>query len=155
MSLLAQATLFGITMLTGMVLGLWLDLFRFINRRGRGRLFPILDLLFWAVTTCIIFVVLMNTNYLQLRMYVFIGLGLGILLYLKILSRHILHLYSWGFEFILKMIKCILRVLRPLTLPARVASGMLDVLIEAVLGMVMQVIILVFRSSKQDNPPAA
>lgn len=151
----AQALVFGIMVCTGLLLGFWLDLFRFINRRGRTLLYPVMDLLFWAVIICTVFIVLINTNYLELRLYLFIGLGLGLLLYLKILSRHILHLYTWGFSFIIKMIKWLGRVLRPLTLPARLASGLLDLGVEAVLNLAARLFLAVFPGSRQDNPPLA
>lgn len=155
MTLGAQAQIFGIMLCTGIVLGFWFDLFRFINRRGKTPFYPVLDLLFWAVIICIVFLVLINTNYLELRFYLFIGLGLGLLLYLKILSRHILHLYTWAFEFIIKMIKWLMRILRPLTVPARLASGLLDLGVEAVLNLAARLFLTVFPGARQDNPPSA
>jgi len=151
----AQVLIFGILLCTGFLLGLWLDLFRFINRRGKTPFYPLLDLLFWAVIVCIVFLVLINTNYLELRLYLFIGLGLGLLIYLKTLSRHILHLYTWGFEFIIKMIQWLGRILRPLTIPARLASGLLDLGVEAVLSLVARLFLAVFPGLRQDNPPLA
>ena len=93
MSLLTQAIIFAVMLATGLALGLWFDLFRFINCRGRWA--PFLDLLLWAAATCAVFVVLMNVNYLELRFYVFLSLTLGLLLYFKLFSRHVLHLYRF------------------------------------------------------------
>lgn len=142
-----------IMLCTGILLGFWLDLFRLINRRGKAPYLPILDLLFWAVIICVVFVVLINTNYLEFRLYVFFSLGLGLVFYLKFLSRHILKLYIWGFESLLKMIKWLGRVLSPLTIPARLVAGLVDLSIEVLLSLVARGFLTVFQRYRQDNPP--
>lgn len=155
MTLSTQAIIFGAMLCTGIFLGFWLDLFRLINCKGKAFYLPFLDLLLWAVIICVVFIVLINTNYLELRFYVFISLGLGLALYLKILSRHILQLYIWGFAFIIKMVKWLRRIFRPLTLPARIISGLVDLCVEALLNLVARLFLTVFQHNRQDNPPLA
>ena len=155
MTLGAQVLIFRILCAQDFRWGFGWTSFASSTARGKTPFYPLLDLLFWAVIICIVFLVLINTNYLELRLYLFIGLGLGLLIYLKTLSRHILHLYTWGFEFIIKMIQWLGRILRPLTIPARLASGLLDLGVEAVLSLVARLFLAVFPGLRQDNPPLA
>lgn len=155
MTLSTQAIVFGTMLCTGILLGFWLDLFRLINRRGKAPYLLILDLLFWVVIICAVFIVLYITNHLELRFYVFFSLGLGLALYLKIFSRHILQLYIWGFELIIKMLKWLGRVFRPLTLPARLVSGLVDLCVEVLLNLGARLFVTVFQRNRQDNPPLA
>lgn len=148
MSLLTQAIIFAVMLATGLALGLWFDLFRFINYRGR--LAPVLDLLFWAATTCAVFVVLMNVNYLELRLYVFLSLALGLLWYFKLFSRHVLHLYSCLFVFILRMAKFLRRLLAP---PLGIAAWLVDGPVELAVTLTARVAVALFPGPKQDNPP--
>lgn len=157
MTLFLQSMIFVIMMLTGIVLGLWIDLYKFINRRGRLPFPPLLDLLFWAVITTVVFVVLMNVNFLELRMYVFFSLGLGLYLYFKLLSSHILSLYSWGFSIIVKVIKWLWRISRPLGLPFRIVSGLFDNIFLALINLIAQILVRArdYRSPRQDNSNVA
>lgn len=140
---------------TGILLGFWVDLYKFIHRWGRNSCFPLLDLLFWAVIICTVFIVLLNTNYLELRIYVFFSLGLGLLLYLKICSRYILQLYSGGFVFILKMIRWMRSILYPMIVPLQFFAGIMDIVTESILNLVAMLSLAVYQRTKQDNPPIA
>lgn len=157
MTLFVQVLVFAEVMLTGVLLGFWFDLYRFINRRGKTPIPSLLDLLFWAVVTSVVFVVLININYLELRLYVFCSLALGMYLYLKLLSRHILNLYAWAFAIIINMIKWLWRILRPIALPFRAAAGFMDLISRAILAGIARTAITIrdFAASRQDNPPAA
>jgi len=155
-TLFVQGMVFGTMLATGMVLGTWFDLFRFISRRSKTAFLHLLDLLFWAVTTCVVFVVLININFLELRAYVFVSLALGFILYLKFLSRYVLRLYTWAFKTVVKVIQWTLQVARPLGIPLRFAAGILDNLILLLLNGVawLAVRVRVLRK-EQDNPPTA
>ncbi|HOB35606.1 MAG: hypothetical protein GX090_06845 [Firmicutes bacterium] len=148
MSLLTQAIIFAVMLATGLALGLWFDLFRFINCRGRWA--PFLDLLLWAAATCAVFVVLMNVNYLELRFYVFLSLTLGLLLYFKLFSRHVLHLYRFLFTFILRVAKFLRRLLVP---PLGVAAWLVDGPVELAMALAARAAAALFPDPKQDNLP--
>jgi len=140
-TLVVQGIVFGTMLLTGALLGLWIDLFRLINRRGKTPFPVFLDLLFWAVITCVVFVVLINVNFLELRLYVFFSMGLGLYSYFKLLSRHVLQLYVWGFGILVKMLKWTWWIVRPLALPLRAASGLLDNIILAALTLIASIFV--------------
>lgn len=157
MILFVQGSIFLITMLTGVGLGLWIDLYRFINGRGKLPFIPVWDLFFWAVNTCIVFTVLMNVNFLELRLYVLLSMGIGLFIYYKYLSCHILRVYLWGFTSCVKMIKWLWHISRPLALPFRAAAGLLDHLVLGILVLLIRTSVRMrgFRVSRQDNPPFA
>jgi len=156
-TLAVQGMIFGIMLVLGIIIGMWADLLRFITRRSKAILTALLDLLFWAVVTCLVFVVLFNLNFLELRLYAFFSLGLGFLLYLKFCSHYVLIFYSWAFETSVKLIKWLRRIFRPLALPARSIAFLLDyiILLFIALAALIAVRIKEFPSSRQENPPAA
>lgn len=156
MTLIIQGTIFLTMLGTGALLGLWIDLFRFLNRKGRLPFPPVFDLMFWAVITCVIFVVLININYLELRLYVFISLGLGMLLYFRTLSSQIMQFYAWAFEIVVKMLKWILRMISPLGLPLKVASGLVDGVTTGILHISAGLAVRIgqINTSRQEKPPA-
>ncbi|HMM22193.1 MAG TPA: spore cortex biosynthesis protein YabQ [Selenomonadales bacterium] len=84
-----QTGTFVITVVTGCLLGLLFDVYRI----GRGVLRPhwvitsLADLLYWLLATAIVFVALLLGNWGEVRLYVFIGLLTGVLLYYRLLSR--------------------------------------------------------------------
>lgn len=155
MTLLIQGMIFAAMMATGLVLGLWVDLFRFINKRGQVIFAPVIDLLFWAVMTCVVFVVLINLNFLELRMYVFLSLALGLVLYFKLFSCHIMQLYAWGFETTVKVLKWLWRCVQPVGFLFRAAAGLVDMVVALIFELFIKIMVRVglFRGSRQENPP--
>lgn len=84
-----QATSFLITVLAGLLLGLLFDTYRVMRRRTkpRGLVTSLGDLLFWALATTVTFTLLLLGNWGELRLYVFVGLSLGVAFYYWTVSR--------------------------------------------------------------------
>ncbi|MGE5576162.1 MAG: spore cortex biosynthesis protein YabQ [Syntrophothermus sp.] len=84
-----QAASFFITVLAGLLLGLLFDTYRVMRRRTkpRGLATSLGDLLFWVVATSVTFTFLLLGNWGELRLYVFVGLFLGVGFYYWALSR--------------------------------------------------------------------
>jgi len=63
----------------GMVAGLCYDIYRVIRSRlGLRRLWSSVgDILFWFLMTPFVFAMLLYGNWAELRLYVFLGLGVG------------------------------------------------------------------------------
>lgn len=82
---------FLITVFCGLLVGLLFDGYRVL----RGILNPktlftdVGDLIFWVVSTMVVFTALLLTNWGEVRVYVFLGLIIGFSVYVKLLSRHI------------------------------------------------------------------
>lgn len=84
-----QVETFAIIVLTGLILGLLFDSFRVMRSilRPRWMIGSVADLTYWLLATVIVFTALLFGNWGELRLYVFIGLLVGVSLYFKFLSR--------------------------------------------------------------------
>jgi spore cortex biosynthesis protein YabQ len=89
-----QIETFLITVATGMLLGLIFDFYRIIRGvfKPRWVLTSIADLAYWLLATVIVFTALLVGNWGEVRLYVFIGLFAGVLLYYRLISRHAIRL---------------------------------------------------------------
>lgn len=157
MTLAVQGMIFGVMLLLGIILGMWADLLRYITRRSKAILTALLDLLFWAVATCLVFVALYNLNFLELRLYAFFSLSLGFVLYYKLCSRYVLIFYAWAFGTAVKLLKWLWRVFRPLSFPVRLIALSLDNIILFFLALAALITVRIKENpgSRQENPPAA
>lgn len=87
-SLAQQTYAFLMTILAGGIVGLLFDAYRVM----RSILAPkqlataLTDLLYWIVVTPTVFAMLLAGNWGELRFYVLLGLGIGLLLYFQALS---------------------------------------------------------------------
>lgn len=91
-SLSSQLFAFGVTVCGGLFLGLLFDIYRALRGVIRPKKFitHLGDLMFWIICTVLIFVILLLGNWGEVRAYVFIGLVLGTLLYIKMLSTTVM-----------------------------------------------------------------
>jgi len=87
-SLLNQVKLIIFGLLSGIITGLLFDIYRLIRgfENPNKVLTAIQDLLFWVLTSIVIFVFLMYTNEGYINFYVYVCLIIGAYLYLKLLS---------------------------------------------------------------------
>jgi spore cortex biosynthesis protein YabQ len=86
----------------GMVMGTVFDFYRVASHRFRipRWLLPALDIAFWAAATLGVFSVLLDNNHGEVRMYVFLGLGIGVTGYFGMFSSRIVRVASWLFNLI-------------------------------------------------------
>ncbi|MFZ5639756.1 MAG: spore cortex biosynthesis protein YabQ [Bacillota bacterium] len=87
--LTSQFYAFCVTVLTGLLLGIFFDVYRVVRGiiRPRRIISHLSDLLFWLISTGFIFLLLLFGNWGEVRLYVFIGVGLGAFIYLQLFSR--------------------------------------------------------------------
>jgi spore cortex biosynthesis protein YabQ len=92
MELANQAGIFLLTVITGMGLAVLFDVYRVIRRQLRLRtvLTYIGDFIYWVVATCIAFGMLLAGNGGEIRLYVFIGLLSGAVVYYQMFSRYVI-----------------------------------------------------------------
>lgn len=104
-----QVYAFCVTMLIGFLLGIFFDMYRVLRGviRPRRIITHLGDLLFWFVSTGFIFLLLLFGNWGEIRLYVFIGIGLGALVYLHWCSRITVKLLF----FILKILSYVLDII--------------------------------------------
>ena len=88
-SLINQVRLIAFSLLAGMMTGVFFDIYRLIRgfRNPNKFLTIIQDLLFWTLTSIVVFVFLMYTNEGYINFYVYVCLIIGAYLYLKLFSR--------------------------------------------------------------------
>jgi spore cortex biosynthesis protein YabQ len=69
------------------------------------------DLIFWLLITVIVFALLLEANWGELRMYVFLGLGMGALLYYYLLSRPVSRLVRIKFYIIHRIYRLFVQII--------------------------------------------
>ena len=105
MPLREQIYAFLVMILTGIASGFCYDFYLVLKRcwklkkTGTG----VGDLFFWAALTALVFSLLVVGNYGELRLYVFIALALGLVLYHKVLSKSMVSLLQKLFNIIHKL----------------------------------------------------
>ncbi|MBU3129186.1 spore cortex biosynthesis protein YabQ [Clostridium tagluense] len=87
-SMITQIKLIIFGLLSGIVTGVLFDIYRLIRgfEKPNKVLTVIQDLLFWTLTSIVVFIFLMYTNEGYINFYVYICLIIGAYLYLKLLS---------------------------------------------------------------------
>lgn len=106
MTLQIRIVIFSI--LAGMLTGIMFDLYRLYRGFTNSKIVMIIeDVLFWILTTVIVFIFLLNTNYAFVSAYVYISIGMGILLYLRLFSGFLRNLYYKLFKNIYKYVRII------------------------------------------------
>lgn len=118
-SLISQVNLIIFSLLSGIITGVFFDIYRLIRGFGNPNkiLTVIQDLLFWILTAIVVFVFLMYTNEGYLNFYVYICLILGVYLYLKLLSKAFIKLQYRTLRFNGKMVRVVLNtILYPINL---------------------------------------
>lgn len=142
MELAKQAGIFLLTLVTGMGLAVLFDVYRVIRKQCRFRtvLTYMGDFIYWVIATCIAFGMLLAGNGGEIRLYIFIGLLSGAVIYYQILSRYVIksimkmlgiagvclkYLYFLWQYIVCKPIRWLLQILlTPVRAAARVLSRM-------------------------------
>lgn len=111
MNFTGQMETFIITVITGAVLGALFDFYRILRGvfRPRWILSSLADLLYWLLSTVLVFIALLFGNWGEVRLYVFFGLLAGVFGYYKLLSRLTI-------RFLIGLIRFSVRVVRTVKL---------------------------------------
>ena len=102
-----QAYLLLVFTLTGVVIGFLFDFFRILRKSIKTPNFVtyIEDILFWILTGLLILYNIWYFNDGEIRIYMFLGIIIGVLLYMSTLSKLIIYIFSTILEFIIKIVK--------------------------------------------------
>ncbi len=113
-SLEYQVYAFIVTMLIGVTIGILFDFYKVVKGAIRhGKIFGYLgNLVFWVVSTLMVFFLLLVSNWGELRLYVLIGVFTGVLAYLKLLSRYIIRILLSAIILIKNIINRLIRVIK-------------------------------------------
>lgn len=98
-----------ISVFAGLAVGILFDLYRTINYILKpSKVFThFMDLLFWIITGCVVFAILLRAYFADIRAYTFIGMGIGIFIYFKLFSEYVLIFFRFVFRMIGKMLRII------------------------------------------------
>lgn len=108
-----QTNLFLIFIVNGFLIGLLFDFFRILRKtfKTNDLMTYIEDILFWILTGCIILYSIFIFNNGEIRLFLFLGILLGILLYMLFLSSHIIKVNVTIINFLKKIIGSMLNIL--------------------------------------------
>ena len=102
-----QINILFIFAITGMCMGILFDFFRIQRRVFKTYDFVtyVQDILFWIISGIILIFVTMKYTDGELRSYMIIGIILGIMLYLKLISKYFIKINTTILSFFIKLIK--------------------------------------------------
>lgn len=108
-----QAYLFIVFSLTGVVIGLLFDFFRILRRsfKTSNIITYFEDVLFWILTGVLILYNIWYFNNGEIRIYMFLGIIMGVLIYMLTLSNIIISLLSKILNSIVKVLELPFRTL--------------------------------------------
>jgi spore cortex biosynthesis protein YabQ len=151
----AQWSTIGWMAACGLAMGLAFDLYRVAARKFRlpRWLLPALDLVYWAAATVAVFRVLLGHNHGEVRLYVYLVLGIGVTGYFGLFSPHVLRIAARLLDAGIRAARWIGRMLRivtvtPVTLLVRSLAKLLDVLFlvtAAILVWIGRLLLVPFR----------
>jgi len=135
-----QIIAFFLLVLLGNLVGGIFDCYRFFRRIRRLNRWGtnLGDAFFWLIVTVFTYIYLLGSTWGEVRLYVFLGIGLGLFIYLKYLSKYVLislrHVYLALNKLIKIMIKVFLPplklILRILLLPATIAASFFSIFLR-------------------------
>lgn len=98
------------TVAIGLIIGIIFDFYRAMRFLIRPRKWTtdLLDIIISILFTSISFLLLLFSNWGEVRLYVFLGIGLGIVVYIRYCSKNILTLWLNWLSFLVKSVKIII-----------------------------------------------
>ncbi|SDE53938.1 spore cortex biosynthesis protein YabQ [Paenibacillus sp. UNCCL117] len=114
MTLHIQFVTLGMMCAGGLSLGGLFDVYRVLagQLRAPGWVKSILDLVYWFTGTLLVFALLYESNWGEVRPFIFLGLGIGIIFYFLLFSRPTI----WVIRFIIRVVIQTARLLKRLVI---------------------------------------
>ncbi|MFC5452641.1 spore cortex biosynthesis protein YabQ [Paenibacillus aestuarii] len=144
MTLHVQFQTIFMMVLSGIAMGAMFDVFRVLS--GKLRLprwtVSIVDILYWIVATILVFRLLIYSNEGQLRVFVFLGIGIGICFYFALLSVWVIRLTLLVIRIIIMIYRILRRTVELLIIKPIIGLYRLTVII---LGFLVAVAIFLYK----------
>ena len=107
-----QAYLFLIFVVNGIAIGLLFDLFRILRKSFKTNDFftYIEDIIFWILTGIILLYSIFTFNNGEIRLFMFLGLFIGILMYMLMISSYIIKINVYIINLLKKIIGFIIHI---------------------------------------------
>lgn len=108
-----QAYLFLIFVINGLLIGLLFDIFRIfrISFKTKDFITYIEDILFWILTGAIVLYSIFVFNNGEIRFFIFLGIIIGIILYITLFSTYIIKYSVYIIKFLKKILSTIFKYL--------------------------------------------
>ena len=102
-----QAYLFLVFSLTGVIISILFDFFRILRKtiKTPNIITYIEDIIFWILTGLLILYNIWYFNDGEIRIYMFLGIILGVLIYMSILSKMVILIFSKILQIIIKILE--------------------------------------------------
>ena len=112
-----QAYLFLIFALIGCIIGLLFDFFRILRKNFQTPNFitQIEDIFFWIFTGLIVLYSIFIFNNGEIRFFIFLGIFLGIMMYMLLISEYIITFFSKIIKIIKTIVSKIIKIINKLT----------------------------------------
>ena len=103
-----------IFILTGLVIGILFDIFRILRKSFKTTDFItyLEDIIFWILTGCIMLFSIFIFNNGEIRSYVFIGIAIGIILYMLVISRFFIRISVNIIKFIKRILSYPIKLIK-------------------------------------------
>ena len=103
-----------IFIITGIVIGILFDIFRILRKSFKTTDFItyLEDIIFWILTGCIMLFSIFIFNNGEIRSYVFIGIAIGIISYMLIISRFFVKISVSIIKFIKKILSYPIKLIK-------------------------------------------
>lgn len=114
-----QAYLFLIFVINGLLIGLLFDAFRIlrISFKTKDFITYIEDILFWIMTGSLVLYSIFVFNNGEIRFYIFLGIVIGIILYITLFSKYII---KFSVLIIKYLKKIFIKIFQILSIPIRI-----------------------------------
>lgn len=145
MTLQIQFVTLGMMSAGGLALGVLFDLYRVLAGQLKvpSWLKAVLDLLYWFIGTLIVFGLLYESNWGEVRPFIFLGLGIGIIFYFLVFSRTVI----WVIRFIIRIVLAAIRICKRLIWLFIIQPGIgLYRLLIIFLGFLLAVAIFLYKT---------
>ncbi|WP_294153391.1 spore cortex biosynthesis protein YabQ [uncultured Clostridium sp.] len=104
--------------MAGIITGILFDIYRILRGLNKIKIITIIeDLLFWSLSSLVIFTFLLYMNYAFLTLYVYIFMAISLALYLRFFSRFF---YNFEKELLGKLYKMIRVTFKNITYPLKI-----------------------------------
>ena len=122
-----QAYLFLVFSLTGVAIGVLFDFFRILRRtiKTSNILTYIEDILFWILTGLLVLYNIWYFNNGEIRIYMFFGIIIGVLIYMSTLSNILIKTFSTILQTIIKIFKVPIKAI--LAFFRRIITGIMTI----------------------------
>ncbi|MBO9597969.1 MAG: spore cortex biosynthesis protein YabQ [Cohnella sp.] len=152
MNTASQFSTIGAMILCGLAMGTAFDVYRVATHRFHVArwLLPGLDVVYWAAATFSVFSLLLDHNHGEVRMYVFLGLGIGVTGYFGLFSGTVAKVSGWLFEKVQQLLRLVWRIgdslaLKPLKWLVRLLAKLLDMIFIVTAALLLWVLRLLYK----------